>query len=267
MEPERLQPQRQQPQEGQRSQMQRPEAQRPEPQRPEPEPQVRNLGERPPGRPSGPADSAGSDRSDSRKPSPDTVSKPPSFPGGMVVKGLVVAVLAGVGWLYFGRGPAVYSGPEELAPNYQKNKDADPRIPMGLSAKDLDNSMTARARDAAMRGEPIPGVTNPSPAFIDAVKKGKVTFYAVRAYDTCAEDGDVVTLRLPIGADIGPIPLTIAGTTVTIPVVDGEPRQLTVIGVKDGVGGITLGVQTSGGVWFSQVMPVGGTETMPLDIH
>ncbi|SPF31833.1 exported hypothetical protein [Candidatus Sulfopaludibacter sp. SbA4] len=185
----------------------------------------------------------------------------------MLLKVLAVVVLAVLGWLYFGRTPAVYSGPEEAAPNYQKNKNADPSIPAALSTKDIDSSLTARAKEAAMRGEPIPGVTNPSLAFLEAVKKGDVTFYAVRAYDTCAEDGDVVTLRLPLGADIGPIPLTIAGTVVSVPVVTGQPAQLTVIAVKDGVGGVTLGVQTSGGVWFSQVMPVGGTETMALAIH
>jgi len=259
MEPERLQPQRE-------PAPLQPDIQRPEMRRPESQPPVRNLGERTPGSPSGTADSGRSGQSGAGKPGAEGPSKPPSS-GGRLLKVLAVVVLAVVGWFYFGRAPAVYSGPEEAAPNYSNNKNADPSIPAALSAKDIDRATTDRAKDAALRGEPIPGVTNPSPAFLEAVKKGDVTFYAVRAYDTCAEDGDVVTLRLPIGADIGPIPLTIAGTVVSVPVVAGEPRQLTVIAVKDGVGGVTLGVQTSGGVWFSQVMPVGGTETMPLDIH
>jgi hypothetical protein len=235
MEPERLQPQRE-------AAPLRPD--RPEARRPDPQPPVRT-----PGGPSEPG-----------------LTKPPSS-SGMLWKVLAVVILAVVGYFYFGRAPAVYSGPEEAAPNYQKNKNADPSIPAALSAKDIDSGATQRAKDAAMRGEPIPGVSNPSPAFLEAVKRGDVTFYAVRAYDTCAEDGDVVTLKLPIGADIGPIPLTIAGTVVSVPVVAGQPAQLTVLAVKDGVGGVTLGVQTSGGVWFSQVMPVGGTETMPLAIH
>lgn len=254
MDPERLQPQRQ------------PEMQRPEVQRPDDSPQVRNLGERPGGAPSNTAGSGQTDQTEGKKPGPEGGAKPPSS-GGMLWKVLAVAVLAVVGWFYFGRGPSVYTGPEESAPNYQKNKNADQSVPAVLSAKDIDRARTDAAKAAAQRGDPIPGVTNPSPAFLEAVKKGDVTFYAVRAYDTCAEDGDVVTLHLPIGADIGPIPLTIAGTTVSVPVVAGQPASVTVVAVQDGVGGVTVGVQTSGGVWFSQVMPVGGTEVMLLSIQ
>jgi hypothetical protein len=165
------------------------------------------------------------------------------------------------GWVYFGHSTPVA---EEAMPNYQKNKQADPRVPAVFAAKDIDQRATDAARQAAQRGEPIAGVTNPSPQFIDAVKAGKVTFYAVRAYDTCAEDGDVVTLRIPAGGEIGPIPLTIAGTVVSVPVVQGFPASISVLAVKDGVGGVTLGIQTSGGVWFSKVMAVGESETMAL---
>lgn len=250
MDPQKLQPQRS-------PEMQKPEMNRPEARRPDPEPQVRSLGERPGGR---------TDQTDGKKPDSGGGAKPSSS-GGMLLKVLAVLVLAVVGYFYFGSSPAAYAGPEESAPNYQKNKNADPSIAAAFSARDIDRAQTDAAKQAALRGDPIPGVMNPSPAFLEAVKKGEVTFYAVRAYDTCAEDGDVVTLHIPIGADIGPIPLTIAGTTVSIPVVTGQPAQLTVIAVKDGVGGVTLGVQTSGGVWFSQVMPVGGSETMPLAIQ
>lgn len=259
MEPERLQPQRQ-------PAGPRPEMQRPESRRSEPEPQVRNLGERPTGRTAAPADSGRGDQTGVRKPPAENPPKPPSS-SGMLLKVFAVVVLALMGWLYFGHSSTTSAGAEESAPNYQKNRQADPSIPAAFAARDIDRALTDRVREAARRGDPIPGVTNPSPAFIEAAKRGEVTFYAVRAYDTCAEDGDVVTLRLPVGGEIGPIPLTIAGTTVSIPVVAGTPAQLTVVAVKDGVGGVTLGVQTSGGVWFSQVMPVGGTETMPLAVH
>jgi hypothetical protein len=250
MDPERPQPQRQ-------PEVRRPEMQRPEAQRPE-APQVRNLGERQGGLPS---DTSGPSGGGS------TGGGTKSGSGGMLLKIVAVVVLAVVGYFYFGRTPTVAVGAEAASPNYQKNKNADPSVPAVFGPKDVDHARTEAAKQAAERGDPIPGVTNPSPAFIEAVKKGDVTFYAVRAYDTCAEDGDVVTLHLPLGADIGPIPLTIAGTTVSVPVVAGQPASLTVVAVQDGVGGVTVGVQTSGGVWFSQVMPVGGTENMPLAIQ
>jgi hypothetical protein len=260
MDREKVQPQRQ-------PEMKRPEMNRPEARRPDPGREVRTDGGSPPAPPSNTGGTGRTDQTRGDKPAPNGGSQS-SPSSGMLLKVLAIIVLAVVGWLYFGRGPAAtYAGAEESAPNYQKNKNANPSIPAVFSARDIDRARTEEAKQAAQRGDPIPGVTNPSPAFLEAVKKGEVTFYAVRAYDTCAEDGDVVTLHLPIGADIGPIPLTIAGTTVSVPVVTGQPAQLTVIAVKDGVGGVTLGVQTSGGVWFSEVMPVGGSETMPLAVQ
>lgn len=263
MDPERLQPQRQ-------PEMRKPEMQRPDVQRPDDGPQVRNLGPRPGGAPPGTTGSGQTtptDQTGGKKPGSEGGAKPSSS-GGMLLKVIAVLILAVVGWFYFGRGSSGYSGPpEESAPNYDKNKNAIESTPAVFAPQDIDRQRTDAARQAAQRGDPIPGVTNPSPAFIEAVKKGDVTFYAVRAYDTCYEDGDVVTLRLPMGGDIGPIPLTVAGTTVSVPVVTGQPANLSVLAVKDGVGGVTLGIQTSGGVWFSKVMAVGESETMNMAVQ
>jgi hypothetical protein len=236
-------------------------------QRPDAGPQVRNLGDRPGGAPSNTAGADTTGQTGAKMPGPEAGPKSASS-GGMMVKVGAVAVLAVVGWFYFGRAPAGYTGPpEESAPNYEKNKNANPMVPAILAPRDMDRQRTDAARQAAQRGDPIPGVTNPSPAFVEAVKRGDVTFYAVRAYDTCYEDGDVVTLRLPMGGDIGPIQLTVAGTTVSVPVVAGQPATLSVHADKDGVGGVTLGIQTSGGVWFSKVMTPGESETMNLAIQ
>src|SRR5262249_20492609 len=139
--------------------------------------------------------------------------------------------------------------------------------PASLTASDIDRVRGDRAREAALRGDLIPGLANPSPEFLQALKDGKVQFYAVRLYDTCVEDGDVVTLRLSSGVEIGPVPLTNAGTTVSFPVVGGQAPNVTVIGIKDGTGGITVGVQTSGGMWYSGVMQPGDTETMPMALR
>ncbi|HTS26632.1 MAG TPA: hypothetical protein VMH81_12220 [Bryobacteraceae bacterium] len=262
--------------------MQRPDVQRPQrPERepggsgPESRPPVRDLGGGggsavPPGGPGSggsgsPAGTSGQGGpAGGGQPASGTGSKP--IVAGPLVKIVALGALLVGGWFWFKPAP-VYTGPEEMAPHYTDNKNADPRVPAIFAAKDINHKLTDDARQAAQRGEPIPGITNPSPALIDAVKNGKVTFYAVRAYDTCAEDGDVVTLRLPIGGEIGPIPLTIAGTVVSIPVVEGQPAAVTVVGVRDGVGGITVGVQTSGGVWYSKVMAVGETENMALSIR
>lgn len=187
--------------------------------------------------------------------------------GGFLLKILAVVLLAVAGWFYFGNSPAVYTGPDDLAPNYQKNKNSNPNTPAVFAAKDIDHAKTDAVKAAALRGDVLPGILDPSPAFMEAARKGEVTFYAVRVYDTCAEDGDVVTIQIPIGGRIGPIPLTIAGTTISIPVVSGQPAQVTIVAEKDGVGGVTLGAQTSTGIWYSSVLPVGGTETMLLSVQ
>jgi hypothetical protein len=185
----------------------------------------------------------------------------------MLVRLLILAVLALGGWYYFGHSGSSGAVTEEQSPMYQKQKMGPSAQPASLSASDIDQVRGTRARDAALHGDPIPVLANPSPEFLQNLKDGKVQFYAVRLYDTCFEDGDVVTLRLSSGVEIGPVPLTNAGTTVSFPVVASEAPQVTVVGIKDGTGGITVGVQTSGGMWYSGVIPEGGTETMPLTVR
>jgi hypothetical protein len=205
------------------------------------------------------ADEASSGSTGSPAPPP-----PPRNSGSskMLVRLLMLVILALGGWYYFGQSGRA-SLTEQESPMYQKQKLGASTTPVGLSAADLDRA----SGDAAMRGDPIPFLANPTPEFTQAVKDGKVKFYFVRLYDTCVEDGDVVTLRLSSGVEIGPVPLKNAGTTVSFPVVAGEAPQVTVIGIKDGTGGITVGVQSSGGMWYSGVMAPGDTETMPLMVR
>ena len=226
---------------------------------------------------------SGIQRMDAPAPSPSTEVYPDTSSGGSqvpvpstpssgsstktLIRLLIIAVLAVGGWFFFGHSGKAVAGVEQEAPMYQKQLRGPSPTPATFTAADLDRARSDGAREAALRGDPIPGISNPSPEFVQSLKDGKVSFYAVRLYDTCVEDGDVVTLRLGSGVDIGPVPLTNAGTTITVPVVSGQPPQVTVIGVKDGTGGITVGVQTSGGMWYSGIIPEGGTETMPLAVR
>jgi len=193
--------------------------------------------------------------------------KPSGSSSKFLVRLVILALLAVGGWYYFGHSGSTGATTEEASPMYQKQKIGPSAQPASLSASDIDKVRGDHAREAAMRGNPIPFLANPSTGFLQNLKDGKVQFYAVRLYDTCYEDGDVVTLRLSSGVEIGPVPLTNAGTTVSFPVVAGDAPQVTVIGIKDGTGGITVGVQTSGGMWYSGVIPEGGTETMPLTVR
>src|SRR5262249_20650357 len=137
-----------------------PNAQRPE------RPPVRNLG----GGGGGGAEMGGAGRGDAGgspaartgqtgNPPPDTSggATPGGGAGNPLVKVLVVAALAVGGWMYFKPAPA-YTGPEDAAPHYKDNRDSDPRTPAVFSTRDIDRKRTDEARQAAQKGEPIPGI-------------------------------------------------------------------------------------------------------------
>lgn len=177
-------------------------------------------------------------------------------------KFVAVALLLLLGWFFIGRD-STYAGPEDQAPAYKQHQTASAN-PVRLGSSDIDRQLTRTATAAAQQGEPIPGIPNPSPALIDGLKAGKVTFYKIHVYDTCAEDGDIVSIVASNGGNFGPVNLTHAGTTYSVPVIDGQPPRVTLRADKDGNGGITVGAQTSGGVWYSAVIPEGGSQVIPL---
>lgn len=212
---------------------------------------------------------------------PPEAAPPPVAPAKSSPAGKVVAVLVLAGALFFGynymhKAPpdngAVATQPagggmlasETGSPNYQKHKNFNPSTPMRLSAADFNQQATDAAEAAAQAGQPIPGLDSASEGMVEAIKKHEVKFITVRAYDSCAEDGDWVTLTTDAGTKVGSFMLTIAGRSVVIPVINGQLPHLTLTGDKDGVGGITLGVESSGGTWYSGVLAPGDTEQIPL---
>jgi hypothetical protein len=156
---------------------------------------------------------------------------------------------------------------ETQSPNYQKNKNANPATPMTLGPADFNQQATDAAEAAARAGQPIPGLDGASDALVESIKKHEVKFITVRAYDSCAEDGDWVTLTTDAGSKIGSFMLTIVGRSVVIPVVNGQLPKLTLTGDKDGVGGITVGVETSTGTWYSGVLAPGESQPIPLTMQ
>lgn len=209
------------------------------------------------------------------KSKPLETSKPSS--SGLLPAILAILAVVALGWLLLGRsssdappssGPAVtqpadMTAAETMNPNFQKHQRRAGVQPMQLSSLDIDQRATQAAIAAAKAGQAIPGLADATPDLRAAIERGEVTFYTVRAYDTCAEDGDWVTITTDNGARIGSMMLTIAGTSVTFPVVGNQAPNLTLIGDKDGVGGITAGVQTSSGTWYSGVLSPGQAEPIP----
>lgn len=92
------------------------------------------------------------------------------------------------------------------------------------------------------------------------MQKKQVVLAEVKLYDTQATDGDVIALVS------GKVRFTVALTktkkTVIVPITNGS---LKIVGVRDGQGGITVGVQTKhGDELISPVMRVGETIELPF---
>ena len=237
----------------------------------------------PPPPTSGSSSSAPPPPSSASSAAPPSGGSAPAPPSKSSPAGKLIAVLVLAGALFFGYnymhkstpaagetvtapmpGNAGMLAAETQSPNYQKNKNANPATPMSFTAADFNQKATDAAEAAAQAGQPIPGLDSASQGLVEAIKKHEVKFITVRAYDSCAEDGDWVTLTTDAGSKIGSFMLTIVGRTIVIPVVNGQLPHMTLTGDKDGVGGITVGIESSTGTWYSGVLAPGDSQPIPL---
>ena len=191
----------------------------------------------------------------------------PSGSGGKLVMAIVIAVMLAIGYFMFGGSSKASLAAETESPAYQKHKFVVAGSQMRLSRSDVDVQATKAAIEAAKAGRTIPGLSSATPELVNQIAAGEVEFYTVRAYDTCAEDGDWVTITSSNGAKMGSVMITKAGSSFSIPVVGGQVPGLSLTGDKDGVGGITVGIQTSGGIWYSDVLSEGQMQQIPLTIR
>ena len=167
-------------------------------------------------------------------------------------------------------GAGTWNGAENQAPQYQHHLPlaALSTIPPVLvSDDDIDHETTQVAVAAAKSGTTAKGLTPMSPQMNQELIQGDIDFYSMHFYDTCAEDGDIVSVSLDNGTTYGPIPITHRGTTISIPVNKSKPPRITLHALKDGDGGVTVGVKTSDGVWYSAVLPEGATQPIPMKFN
>jgi hypothetical protein len=177
-----------------------------------------------------------------------------------------IGLLLAAAFKIFGGGQQTWKGAENEAPNYQRHL-AAASLPINLSSADLDQKMIRQAV-AAVRSGTIPAaLKHLPPALLQKVADGEVKFYSMRLWDTCTEDGDQIAVRLSNGMQFGPFPLTHEGKTLSIPVLNNAPPHIRLTAVKDGVGGVTVGVTTSDGVWYSNVLPVGSHQDIPTTLR
>lgn len=102
----------------------------------------------------------------------------------------------------------------------------------------------------------------PESQLANDIERGRARFYQMQVFDCCDEDGDVVEI-LVNGQPLIMIPITHEGATISIPLLEGA-NSVSLRGVRDGGGGITVSFRTSEGHYFARKMVVG--EQHPLGV-
>ncbi len=103
-----------------------------------------------------------------------------------------------------------------------------------------------------------------TPQARQAVRSDGFSIFSMKLVDDMDQDGDVVQILID-GVPMSYLSLTHAGATLEIPLKKGESHKITVLAVRDGVGGVTLGLQTSAGMIVSRRMLVGESDSWTLD--
>ncbi len=88
-----------------------------------------------------------------------------------------------------------------------------------------------------------------------ALKEGKQELFEIELFDCCDEDGDIVEVKVN-GASFATVPIVHGGTKLAIPLKQGS-NTVTIRGVRDGGGGVTLSFRTSRGDYYARSMRVG----------
>jgi hypothetical protein len=88
-----------------------------------------------------------------------------------------------------------------------------------------------------------------------ALRDGRQELFQIELFDCCDEDGDIVEVIVN-GSSFATVPIMHGGTMLSIPLERGN-NTVTIRGVKDGGGGVTLSFRTSRGDYFARSMRVG----------
>ena len=96
-----------------------------------------------------------------------------------------------------------------------------------------------------------------------AVRADGYSIFSMQLIDDVAEDGDVVQISVD-GVPVSFLSLSHAGATLDIPLKKGESHQIKVTAVRDGTGGVTLGLRTSVGDVVSRNLQVGESDSWTI---
>ena len=230
---------------------------------------------------------------------PTSTRKPAGVTAMLGTAALMAAVLTG-GWFYLGGGSA-----EKQHENWQhvaaaakaSTDDAQQLIRLDasgvstenaaleVSSADMNRAAMQQIRIALMRNDLVSASAAlqaaqnvPSPSsnpdvrlptidteMATAINEGRKELYQIELFDCCHEDGDIVEV-LVNGKSFAVVPIMHQGTMVSIPL-DRGSNVVTVRGVKDGGGGVTVSFKTSRGEYFARYMGVGEEHSMDVIVQ
>ena len=143
------------------------------------------------------------------------------------------------------------------------DRDATRKVRSALARGDLFAATAAlQAAQTIPTGDPDlkPPQIQPNSDLEAALKDSGNELFEIQLFDCCDEDGDVVEI-LVNDAPFATVPILHEGVTLAIPLASGT-NTVTVRGVHDGGGGITVSFKTSRGNYFCQSMRVGEDHRM-----
>jgi hypothetical protein len=158
----------------------------------------------------------------------------------------------------------------------QRERDPQPAEPSAIVAPALTPagpSVPAETRSSSPLAVAPPELISPKPSAPQsvltpqarqAVRSEGWSVFSMKLLDNMDQDGDVVMISID-GVPMSYLSLTNAGASLDIPLKKGESHRITVTATHDGVGGVTLGLQTSAGTIMSRNMAVGESETWTVD--
>lgn len=104
-----------------------------------------------------------------------------------------------------------------------------------------------------------PAVPTLSDGLADAVLQGDTKFFHIFLFDSCYEDGDVVDVKIN-GQRFATVQLTNGGVTLSVPMTSAS--TISIAGVYDGGGGITVACRTSQGEGFVRALYEGEEQVL-----
>jgi len=145
--------------------------------------------------------------------------------------------------------------------------------PSAPSAEPATPAVTPETRAASPLPTVPPELISPAPTAPQtvltaqgqqAVSSDGWSIFSMRLIDDVDQDGDVVQIFID-GVPVSYLALTHGGATLEIPLKKGQSHEIRVMAVRDGVGGVTLGLQTSAGTVVSRRMAVGESDSWVID--